>query len=459
MIASALGGGRIRATGARPTVSRAVLFLEALCVTLWLAQELFMNRSIYATVNHHPEPMGQRELEAPGCYKEQESMNGTAPARRVLSPASPTSAPSSLHSTVQPTTKAPLSNAASSTISLSSLPQKPRLFWCGYEDMGNIAAATLFPDFGYPGSYTYRCLGPKRTIQAQPYDVIVYGMHGKCFDFRDNIPGLLNVFPGKILFINGESFGNIQTMNPTSSERLYQLGPYREQQAWQHHSFQVYFLVIRFFKLSKEQQRSITDHRYKPHGNSPKEHPTTVAYFVSNCVDFRQQAAAEIGEIIPLHHTKGCHVNASKAELVPSPKLMSMGARGAYENHELYQNYKYCLVMENKVYPGYITEKILNSYLGGCVPIYYGTKEIFDIFHKDSFVFYNVTNPQPALEQLQMLENDPNAYQKMLYDTPILASPEVLEKYFSLSDDVGGGRLKKQIREMMGIEGTWEQKE
>jgi hypothetical protein len=38
--------------------------------------------------------------------------------------------------------------------------------------------------------------------------------------------------------------------------------------------------------------------------------------------------------------------------------------------------------MENKRANGYITEKILNTFLAGCIPIYYGTTEILNIFNK-----------------------------------------------------------------------------
>ena len=51
-----------------------------------------------------------------------------------------------------------------------------------------------------------------------------------------------------------------------------------------------------------------------------------------------------------------------------------------------------------------------------------------------------------------LLEKDPEKYREMLAK-PILAQPaeKTLETYFSISDDVGGGKLKGTIREMLGV--------
>ena len=44
-------------------------------------------------------------------------------------------------------------------------------------------------------------------------------------------------------------------------------------------------------------------------------------------------------------------------------------ARGHYyTNDALFRHYRFCLVMENTVKPGYITEKIINAFMGGCIP-------------------------------------------------------------------------------------------
>lgn len=98
---------------------------------------------------------------------------------------------------------------------------------------------------------------------------------------------------------------------------------------------------------------------------------------------------------------------------------------------------------------GYITEKIINAFLSGCIPIYYGTAEIFDIFNEKAFIYYNVSDPEPALKQVAYLESNETAYNETL-NQPILANGErTIEKYFSYSDKVGKGMVKHRIRKMM----------
>jgi len=122
------------------------------------------------------------------------------------------------------------------------------------------------------------------------------------------------------------------------------------------------------------------------------------------------------------------------------------------ENHLLLQKYRFALVMENTKKDGYITETIINAFLAGCVPIYYGTQEIFDIFNSQAFIYYDIDSPQDALDRIAYLENNETAYMDMLKNQPILKNGTLtIKDYFSFSDDLGGGHLKKRIRNMMGI--------
>ena len=87
------------------------------------------------------------------------------------------------------------------------------------------------------------------------------------------------------------------------------------------------------------------------------------------------------------------------------------------------------ICMENKNTPGYITEKILMAFLAGTVPVYYGTKEVFDIFNRKAFIYYDIENPEEAVDRIKHLEENPDDYDKMLNE-PIL-NDGAYEKYFS----------------------------
>jgi hypothetical protein len=108
--------------------------------------------------------------------------------------------------------------------------------------------------------------------------------------------------------------------------------------------------------------------------------------------------------------------------------------------------------MENRKLDGYITEKIFLAFVGGCIPIYYGANQIFDIFNKLSFVYFDIDKPTEAIMQIRHLEENETAYLEM-WNYPILANGnKTLEDFFSLTDDIGHGKLKQKIRQVMGLE-------
>jgi len=134
--------------------------------------------------------------------------------------------------------------------------------------------------------------------------------------------------------------------------------------------------------------------------------------------------------------------------------------RSNYET--IYTRYKYCLVMENTKKDGYVTEKLMHALLGGCLPIYYGSKDVYKIFRNDSFVYMDIDNPRPALDEIRRLENDPSEYLRRTdRKLPLLKAASVedpydtaatVDSYFSVFPGIGTGKLCKEIHEMMGLD-------
>lgn len=62
--------------------------------------------------------------------------------------------------------------------------------------------------------------------------------------------------------------------------------------------------------------------------------------------------------------------------------------KGVVENKkEVMQKYKFSICYENaKDIPGYITEKIFDSFFAGCVPVYWGANNITDYIPKECFI-------------------------------------------------------------------------
>lgn len=176
-------------------------------------------------------------------------------------------------------------------------------------------------------------------------------------------------------------------------------------------------------------------------------------YAQGNCVNFREIAAWEFSKLGPVHlggRCRGIALDGNRTNLQKIETGISLS--NWRDNIHLYKKYEFCLVMEHEEdHESYITEKILLAYMGGCIPIYHGPPLIFDIFNRESFIFYNLSKPQEALEQVKTLREDSTLYHKMI-NVPILAKGRrTLEKYFSFSDEIENGRLKQRIREKLGI--------
>jgi hypothetical protein len=55
--------------------------------------------------------------------------------------------------------------------------------------------------------------------------------------------------------------------------------------------------------------------------------------------------------------------------------------------HEILRKYKYSICYENaKDLPGFITEKIFDSFSAGCVPIYWGASNVHELIPPDCFI-------------------------------------------------------------------------
>jgi hypothetical protein len=179
-------------------------------------------------------------------------------------------------------------------------------------------------------------------------------------------------------------------------------------------------------------------------------------YMVKYPVDYREVAVDNISSSIkPVDQWGECGGKNGTLlnKIVGTTRYNELHPTSWKENARLFRQYRFCMVMENSVARGYITEKIINAFLGGCIPIYYGTEEIFDIFNRNAFVFYDVSNPLPALERIRYLEENETAYFEVARDEPILAQGNLtIEKYFSLADGVGNGTLKRKIRALLGLD-------
>lgn len=102
---------------------------------------------------------------------------------------------------------------------------------------------------------------------------------------------------------------------------------------------------------------------------------------------------------------------------------------------EFQKRYKFCLCIENSSYSGYSTEKLLQGFASGCVPIYFGDKDIsndkFCIYHngsderfcgfnKDAFInIHDFRNLDECIKYIKEVDSNHTLFEKYL-KTPAL---------------------------------------
>jgi hypothetical protein len=66
------------------------------------------------------------------------------------------------------------------------------------------------------------------------------------------------------------------------------------------------------------------------------------------------------------------------------------GEHSTQNTYKEFSNYAFIICMENKIDDGYVTEKILNGYKAGAIPIYWGdAKTAKELFNPNSFICIN----------------------------------------------------------------------
>jgi len=146
-----------------------------------------------------------------------------------------------------------------------------------------------------------------------------------------------------------------------------------------------------------------------------------VAYIASNCVDKRDNLFKLLEKKSNTAHAMGkCSNNHKKID----------GDFTILDN--IYENYIFGFAMENCDLEGYITEKILNIYNSGAIPIFWGdSKSAEFFFNKESYIdvkdfssleeasdyIYNLSLNKEKLKEIknQKIFKDPKIFQDLDY--------------------------------------------
>ena len=99
---------------------------------------------------------------------------------------------------------------------------------------------------------------------------------------------------------------------------------------------------------------------------------------------------------------------------------------------ELLKNYRWNICFENSITDGYVTEKLLEAKVAGCIPIYYGPFYANRDFNDSCYInYYNYNSCESLLEDVMKIDRDYNKLisliQQPLFNT--IPSLEGLENF------------------------------
>jgi hypothetical protein len=87
---------------------------------------------------------------------------------------------------------------------------------------------------------------------------------------------------------------------------------------------------------------------------------------------------------------------------------------------DILPEYKFCLCPENSVYDGYVTEKLIDAYAGGTVPIYSGDSSVAEDFNYNAFLNYQeIKDMEQFVEHVSFFDRNLEAY-RSVYERPLL---------------------------------------
>lgn len=118
-------------------------------------------------------------------------------------------------------------------------------------------------------------------------------------------------------------------------------------------------------------------------------------------------------------------------------KYKHVASGGRYKNniggavkdkYKFLGQYKFNIAFENCSHDGYVTEKIMEAFAAGVVPIYYGDPRIAEDFNPKAFINANdFSSFEAMIEKVKEIDNDEKLYLQMLNEPIIQPHADVAE--------------------------------
>jgi hypothetical protein len=116
--------------------------------------------------------------------------------------------------------------------------------------------------------------------------------------------------------------------------------------------------------------------------------------------------------------------------LTSKDRPFSLDANERERNGESFREFAFYIAMENRIKPGYLTEKIGHAFNAGTVPLYWGdTACVESFFNPDAFInVLDFVNTEKLAEHVLNIWRDKQKLQRYL-EAPIFASGDLFNEY------------------------------
>ena len=127
-----------------------------------------------------------------------------------------------------------------------------------------------------------------------------------------------------------------------------------------------------------------------------------------------------------LHHYKRVF---SYGKVRMNSFLLKQASEGRYwrdAKDEFFRKHlhKFMFAFENTSYPGYCTEKLMDAFLVGSLPIYWGSPSVEKEFNNKAFI--NVMKEEDWLEKVKELDSNPEIWDKY-YNEPVFTDEQKIK--------------------------------
>ena len=113
-----------------------------------------------------------------------------------------------------------------------------------------------------------------------------------------------------------------------------------------------------------------------------------------------------------------------------TPKNKSL-KNGQYYKIDTISDYKFNISFENLVKKGYITEKLLQARIAGCIPIYSGDDSVYEVFNKDGFLNVTGMANEQIYDEVQSINSNTKSYKHMKNQKIFINEPTMDSVYSS----------------------------